>query len=225
MQYLLILENGVTGKMSISRTVDGFISGSLATIIAMVNWHATAQEQTPPSDFAGLYIGAYYSKNYVKATATKPGASPYYIKTDSDNFNPGFFIGYNHSCDKILVGLEYSQQSDIATDRSSTEWAGSVVYSDLKEQKVRIGYQVENTVSYIFYGTGDLEISWSGYPNSEPNPSGYKTYGIGVDYKLTDAVVISAEISNANIEIYYAPTNWTEDTDLRFSRLKLGYLF
>ena len=71
---------------------------------------------------------------------------------------------------KHSVGFEYSQQSDIATDKASTEWAGNVVYSDLKEQKIRIGYQVENTVPYIFYGTGDLEISWSGYPDSDPNP-------------------------------------------------------
>ena len=209
--------------MSISRNATGFISTNLATIILLANVFNCGRANCA-LDFAGLIVGAYYSKNGVKATATKPGASPYYIKTDSDNFNPGF-IGYNHSFDKIHIGLEYSQQSDIATDGSSTEWAGSVVYSDLKEQKVRIGYQVEKTVPYIFYGTGDLEISWSGYPNSEPNPSGYKTYGIGVDYKLTDAIVISAEISNANIEIYYAPTNWTEDTDLRLSRLKLGYLF
>ena len=211
--------------MGIGRTVNGFISINLATLITIASWHAAAEEQTKPADFAGLYVGAYYSKNDVKATGTKPGASPYYIKTDSDNFNPGFFIGYSHSFDKILVGLEYSQQSDIATDRASTEWAGSVVYSGLKEQNVRIGYQVENTVPYIFYGTGNLEISWSGYPNSDPNPSGYKTYGIGVDYKLTENVVISAEISNANIEIYYPTNNWIEDTDLRLSRLKLGYLF
>jgi opacity protein-like surface antigen len=211
--------------MSIIRTVAGFISVKFATIITITSLHAVAEEQTTPSDFAGLYVGAYYSKTDVKATATKPGVSPYSIKTDSDNFNPGFFIGYNHAFDNILVGIEYSQQSDIATDKASTEWSGNVVYSDLKEQKVRIGYQVENTVPYIFYGTGDLEISWSGYPNSDPNASGYKTYGIGVDYKLTKSVVISAEISNANIEIYYPTNNWTEDTDLRLSRLKLGYLF
>ena len=211
--------------MSISRTVAGFISVNLATIIIIASWHAAAEEQTTPSDFAGLYVGAYYSKNDVKATATKPGASPYSIKTDSGNTNPGFFIGYNHAFDNILVGLEYSQQSDIATDKASTEWAGNVVYSDLKEQKVRIGYQVENIVPYFFYGNGDLEISWSGYPSSDPNTSGYKTYGTGVDYKLTESVVVSAEISNANIEIYYPTNNWTEDTDLRLSRLKLGYRF
>ena len=211
--------------MCVSRTVNSFISVNLVTLITIASWHAAAEEQAKTADFDGLYVGAYYSKNNVKATGTKPGASPYSIKTDSDNFNPGFFIGYNHALENILVGFEYSQQSDIATDKASTEWAGNVVYSDLKEQKVRIGYQVENTVPYIFYGTGDLEISWSGYPDSDPNPSGYKTYGIGVDYKLTENVVISAEISNANIEIYYPTNNWTEDTDLRLSRLKLGYLF
>ena len=91
MQYLLILENGVNGKMSISRTVDGFISVNLATTSAISNWHATAEEQSIPSDFSGLCVGAYDSKINVKATSTKPCARPYYIKTDSDNFNPGFF--------------------------------------------------------------------------------------------------------------------------------------
>ena len=104
--------------MSVSRTFNNFISVNLVTLITIASWHAAAEEQTTPSDFAGLYVGAYYSKNDVKATATKPGASPYSINTDSSNANPGFFIGYNHAFDNILVGLEYSQQSDIATDRA-----------------------------------------------------------------------------------------------------------
>ena len=178
---------------------NSFISIKVVLIITTASWHAVAGEQPTSSDFTGLYLGAHYSKSDVKATATKPGASPYSIKTDSNNLNPGFFIGYNHAFDNILVGVEYSQQGDIATDRTSTEWAGKVVYSDLKEQKARIGYQFDNILPYIFYGTGDLKISWSGYPNSDPNPSGYKAFGLGFDYKLTGNVFIGAEISNASI--------------------------
>lgn len=74
---LLILIYGVPGKMGISRTVTGFVGVNLAIIIIIASWHAVAEEQTISSDFAGLYVGAYYSKSDLKANATKPGASPY----------------------------------------------------------------------------------------------------------------------------------------------------
>jgi hypothetical protein len=196
-----------------------------AIFLTLFSQTAWAGEQESANPFAGVYFGLQHSKYNIKATATKPGASPYSIKTDSKSQNTGFVLGYNHAFGSIVTGLEISRQGGVATDSSSSEWAGTVQYSDLSEYKIRIGYQFGEVLPYISYGVGDIKIQWSGYPNADPSTSGYNALSFGFDYILSKNVLIGLEISKANVEIYYPTNNWTEDTDLSSTKFKISYLF
>ena len=196
-----------------------------AIFLTLFNQTAWAGDADSKNPFSGAYFGLSHSKYNIKATATKPGASPYSIKTDNKSQNTGLVLGYNHAFGSILAGLEISKQTDVATDSSSSEWAGTVRYSDLSEYKIRIGHLVGDVLPYISYGVGDIKIQWSGYPNADPSVSGYNALSLGFDYLLSKNVLIGLEISKANVEIYYPTNNWTEDTDLSSTKFKIGYLF
>ena len=186
---------------------------------------SNADENSKKYDFSGFYGGLSYGKTTVKATATKPNASPYYIKADDDENNLGFFFGYAHNIGPVIFAIEALSQKDVATDKSSTGWVGQVIYEDLREYSFKIGYPSGKWLPYLRYGTGDVNIVWTGYPNAQPNNSDFKTMGVGFDYAISNNVVIGLDYSKANMKIYYPPSNWTEDTNLNSTRIKVAYLF
>jgi len=64
-----------------------------AIFLTLFSQTAWAGEQESANPFAGVYFGLQHSKYNIKATATKPGASPYSIKPTVRVKTQDLFLG------------------------------------------------------------------------------------------------------------------------------------
>ena len=94
------------------------------------------------NDWSGLYLGVYQSEDKLSANATSVTwpSIPYSVSTDQDTSNFGIFLGYNYSINNIILGVETSYQDKVGEDRALPDLNGSVVYDDMAEYKLKIGY-------------------------------------------------------------------------------------
>ena len=178
-------------------------------------------------DWSGLYLGVYYSEDKLSASATSATYpdSPYDVSTDKDKNNSGMFLGYNHSFNDIILGVETSFQDNIGEDKAIPALDGSVVYDDMVEYKLKIGYSFNRYLAYSFFGSGDLNVYWSGYANEDTSTHDYLIKGIGLSAKITNHTFVGLSFSKTNLDFYYPDTDYWEAVQLDSFRLRFGYLF
>ncbi|WP_226550927.1 MULTISPECIES: outer membrane beta-barrel protein [Celeribacter] len=102
---------------------------------------------------------------------------------DADDMTYGIFGGYNYDFGQFVLGgeLEYLG-SEIENDTANLD--------DLTRLKLRAGYDAGPALIYGVVGAAyaNADIGGQSY-----NDTGY-TYGIGVDYAVTDSINVGAEL-------------------------------
>ena len=177
------------------------------------------------NDWSGLYLGVYQSEDHLSASATSTLYSPYSISTDENIYNTGYFVGYNHSINNLIVGIEVGEQDNVGKDKAITGSNGYVLYDDMQEYKLKIGYSLDKYLVYTFFGTGDLNVYWSAYAQEVKKKNDFEIKGIGLSAKITNNIFVGLSYSETNLDIYYQDTLYNEPVQLDSLRLRFGYLF
>ena len=174
-----------------------------------------------------FYLGIYKSIDKLTAGAKQHNFDiPYYISTDAEKENLGFFLGYNFYFDNILLGLETSFQENIGKDNNpGPDLDGSVTYEKLREVKFNFGYNYNDFVFFTYLGIGDADPVWSAYQNDPTFIREYWTRGFGIDYKLTENYFIGLNFDETTFDINYLFTNYVEEVHKRSARVRFGYIF
>ena len=179
------------------------------------------------NDWSGLYLGVYQSEDNLSAsgTSTKHPTQPYSISTDENIYNTGYFVGYNYSINNLIVGIEAGEQDNVGKDKAITGSNGYVLYDDMQEYKLKIGYSLDKYLVYTFFGTGDLNVYWSAYAQEVKKKNDFEIKGIGLSAKITNNIFVGLSYSETNLDIYYQDTLYNEPVQLDSLRLRFGYLF
>ena len=179
------------------------------------------------NDWSGLYLGVYQSEDNLSAsaTSTKHPGDPYSISTDENIYNTGYFVGYNYSINNLIVGIEAGEQDNVGKDKAITGSNGYVLYDDMQEYKLKIGYSLDKYLVYTFFGTGDLNVYWSAYEQEVKDKNNFEIKGIGLSAKITNNIFVGLSYSETNLDIYYQDTLYNEPVQLDSLRLRFGYLF
>ena len=177
------------------------------------------------NDWSGLYLGVYQSEDHLSASATSTLYSPYSISTDENIYNTGYFVGYNYSINNLIVGIEAGEQDNVGKDKAITGSNGYVLYDDMQEYKLKIGYSLDKYLVYTFFGTGDLNVYWSAYAQEVKKKNDFEIKGIGLSAKITNNIFVGLSYSETNLDIYYQDTLYNEPVQLDSLRLRFGYLF
>ena len=177
------------------------------------------------NDWSGLYLGVYQSEDHLSASATSTLYSPYSISTDENIYNTGYFVGYNYSINNLIVGIEAGEQDNVGKDKAITGSNGYVLYDDMQEYKLKIGYSLDKYLVYTFFGTGDLNVYWSAYAQEVKDKNNFEIKGIGLSAKITNNIFVGLSYSETNLDIYYHDTLYNEPVQLDSLRLRFGYLF
>ena len=177
------------------------------------------------NDWSGLYLGVYQSEDHLSASGTSTLYSPYSISTDGNIYNTGYFVGYNYSINNLIVGIEVGEQDNVGKDKAITGSNGYVLYDDMQEYKLKIGYSLDKYLVYTFFGTGDLNVYWSAYAQEVKKKNDFEIKGIGLSAKITNNIFVGLSYSETNLDIYYQDTLYNEPVQLDSLRLRFGYLF
>ena len=179
------------------------------------------------NDWSGFYLGVYQSEDKLSASATSNTwpDDPYQVSTDKGKNNLGYFLGYNYSIKDIMFGVETSYQDNVGQDEAVPGLAGYVVYDDMVEYKLKLGYSFGRNLAYVFYGLGDLNVYWSDFTNEDTSTHNYEIKGIGLSRKITNNTFVGLSISETDLSLYYPDTDYDEIIQLDTLRLRFGYLF
>jgi len=178
------------------------------------------------NDWSGLYLGVYQSEDHLSASGTSTlYTSQYTISTDGNIYNTGYFVGYNYSINNLIVGIEVGEQDNVGKDKAITGSNGYVLYDDMQEYKLKIGYSLDKYLVYTFFGTGDLNVYWSAYEQEVKDKNNFEIKGIGLSAKITNNIFVGLSYSETNLDIYYHDTLYDEPVQLDSLRLRFGYLF
>ena len=192
---------------------SGAIAGNIDT--------ATADPViTPPTttvtDWSGSYCGLSYSSGGGTESSAHYGTYTYdYV----DDTAIGGFCGNNWQRNNLVYGGELNVTAgSLAIDDSLPDELGART-----ELRARVGYAMGDALVYGFvgYGTSDLTFFTTG--------TGYDvaggTYGLGVDYMVTDRMFAGLEVSN--LELKGMPTGGTGEYthDINVISLRIGWKF
>ena len=195
----------------------------LIFLFTLICFNANADKSI--NDWSGLYLGVYQSEDNLSASATSTLYSPYSISTDENIYNTGYFVGYNYSINNLIVGIEAGEQDNVGKDKAITGSNGYVLYDDMQEYKLKIGYSLDKYLVYTFFGTGDLNVYWSAYAQEVKDKNNFEIKGIGLSAKITNNIFVGLSYSETNLDIYYQDTLYNEPVQLDSLRLRFGYLF
>ncbi len=178
-------------------------------------------------DWSGFYLGFYKSEDKLSASATSDTWTddPYDVSTDKNIYNSGIFLGYNYSIKDIIVGIETNFQDDVGEDKAIPNLNGWLLYDDLFEYKLKLGYSIGRNLASVFYGSGDLNVYWSDYANEDTSTHDYEVKGIELSRKITKNTFIGLSVSETDLDLYYSDTDYLEVIKLDSFRLRFGYLF
>lgn len=124
------------------------------------------------ADWTGFYLGGQVATSIDEDTA------------EGETY--GLFAGYNKDFGSIVAGAElgYADASDLTV---AGEAADEIVTA-----KAKVGYDLGSFLPYATVGAAQLKTAAG-------DDTGY-TYGVGVDYALTNAWTIGAEIAQYEFE-------------------------
>lgn len=119
----------------------------------------------------------------------------------------GVFGGYNKDFGSIVAGAElgYADASDLTVNGLAAD--------DLITAKAKVGYDLGAFLPYATLGAAALTVDGD-------EDVGY-TYGVGVDYALTDAWTIGAEVAQYEFEEF----NGADDLSATTAGLRAAFNF
>jgi opacity protein-like surface antigen len=165
---------------------SGAIAGNIDT--------ATADPviATPPAststDWSGGYVGLSYSS--VDGTMCYDGTCNY-IYDYSDDTAIGVFSGYNWQRSNLVYGGELNVTVGPLSQEQHADKLGNII-----ELRGRVGYAMGDALVYGFLGYGTSRIT---HPAASPYDVAGGTYGLGVDYMVTDSMFAGFEVSKLEL--------------------------
>lgn len=169
------------------------------------------------ADWSGAYGGLSYNSISGTAESVNPNFGPYdFIDTEE----VGVFGGYNWQRGNLVYGGELSYVNNGAgLVLFPTETAGSII-----ELRGRGGYAFGNALVYGFlgYAASDWTVACCGIAWDVSGAS----YGIGMDYLITDSIFAGLEFSQRQMS-GERPNSGGQDLDLTVDAisLRVGYKF
>ena len=156
------------------------------------------------SDWTGFYAGAQYGKGSFELSGNG-------VSADEDMDAYGLHGGYLRDFGKFVLGgeLDYNK-----LDIDNVDDKG-----DLTRLRARAGYDMGRFMPYVTLGVAKLSMDGEGYDISETDV----TYGIGGDFKVTDAFTVGAEYSKQDFSDVDDIDGLDLDTDL--VQLRAAYHF
>ena len=199
-----------------------------ASIVAMLSTGAIAGNidtatadpviATPPTSTSTDWSGSYCGLSYSSGGGTE--SSVYYGTYDYvDDTAIGGFCGNNWQRSNLVYGGELNVTAgSLAIDGFSDELGTRT------ELRARVGYAMGDALVYGFLGYGTSDVKWGG-----TNPGGYDvaggTYGMGVDYMVTDSMFAGLEVSNLELKGMPTGGNGEHTHDINVISLRIGWKF
>lgn len=156
------------------------------------------------SDWTGFYAGAQYGAGSFKLSDGTDSA-------DEDHKAYGLHAGYLHDFGQFVLGgeLDYNKLDIDNVDNKG----------DMTRLRARAGYDMGRFMPYVTLGVAKLSLDSNGYDISETD----MTYGIGGDFKVTDAFTVGAEYSKQDFSDVADIDGLDLDTDM--IQLRAAYHF
>jgi len=132
---------------------------------------------------------------------------------DASGTDFGFHVGYLHEMGDIVVGGEVAVNPfgyELDDDAGDAETAITA--------KARVGYNAGDFLPYATLGMKNQKISAAGDDYSDTA----MTYGVGVDYRMTDNIVIGGELTKAKFDDF---DDTGADLDQTTFGAKISYRF
>lgn len=141
-------------------------------------------------DWSGFYAGAQLEYGDVDADTTA-GADA----AEGDGVLYGIFGGYRYDLGNFVVGVELDlNMADIDLEDPAGADAGTL------DAVYRLGAEVGYDAGpALIYGTAGVAMATATIGGTEYDDNGY-FYGAGVDYLLTDQIVLGAEVLQHEFE-------------------------
>ena len=159
------------------------------------------------TDWSGGYVGLSYSS--VDGTMCYDGTCNYIYDYSADTAI-GVFGGYNWQRSNFVYGGELNVTVGPLSQESHSDELGTRT-----ELRARVGYAMGDALVYGFLGYGTSSITTSA---REYDVAG-GTYGLGIDYMVTDSMFAGLEVSNLEL---LGQTN-DEIHNINVISLRIGY--
>ena len=193
---------------------------------------AIIAEAAPVFSWTGGYIGLQAGYAWGNGNVDQIGG-PGFIDTDPDGFLGGVYAGYNYQMsNNIVIGAELdvvyanvdgSGQVFLApgvpagvTATEELNWSGAA--------RLRLGYAADRFLPYIAGGVafGDIDISNDNGPGSFGDTFTGWTIGAGLDYAMTDNLLLRAEYRFTDFGTETLPTGVV---DLKTNEIRFGIAY
>ena len=189
----------------------GAIAGNIDTAIADP---VIAPPALTSTDWSGSYCGLSYSSGGGTDAGSSGSTSDYF-----DDTAIGGFCGNNWQRSNLVYGGELNVTAgSLAIDGFSDELGTRT------ELRARVGYAMGDALVYGFLGYGTSDVKWGG-----TNPGGYDvaggTYGMGVDYMVTDSMFAGLEVSNLELKGMPSGGIGEHTHDINVISLRIGWKF
>jgi opacity protein-like surface antigen len=162
-------------------------------------------------DWTGGYVGLSFGA--ASGDADLPATSFDY----DDGTSVGIFGGYNVQSGSLVYGgeLGYSSVSDVVYAGAGTD--NESTFDSMVDLRGRLGYAAGNALLYgaLGYAWGETTIN-----GVDTSADGW-TFGVGVDYLVSDAVFVGLDWTSRNLDGTYEGTDETFDFDTSLNTLGL----
>ncbi|MER9356774.1 porin family protein [Mesorhizobium sp. M0514] len=213
------------------------LSFSLLTSSALAA-DAIVAEAAPVFSWTGGYVGLQAGYAWGDGRVDQIGG-PGFVDTDPDGFLGGVYAGYNYQMsNNIVIGAEL----DVVyanVDGSGQVFAapgfpipGASVTEELNwsgAARLRLGYAADRFLPYIAGGVafGDIDINNNNGPGSFGDTFTGWTIGVGLDYAMTDNLLLRAEYRYTDFgsKSFGAPSDSSVDLKTNEVRLGIAYKF
>ena len=168
-------------------------------------------------DWSGAYGGLMIGQSSGDFTATPSQSAPATGNINSGN-RYGAFVGYNMQSGNLVYGAELG----LSKPDFNVSIAPTVkIDSTMVDVKGRLGYAMDRAMVY-----GTLGYMTSGFTDTNDNTKtdlNGMTYGIGIDYMVTQSVFAGLEYQRANLS--GSQSGYSVDANLDTIALRVGYQF
>jgi opacity protein-like surface antigen len=199
-----VAQAGGTVEPQIEQQVDGPVVQVVEPVTQMHNW-------------TGAYGGLMFGQSSGDFTATPSQSSPATGDIDSGN-RYGAFVGYNMQRGNLVYGAELG----LSKPDFNVSVAPSVaIDSTMIDVKGRLGFAMDRA---MVYGTiGYMSSGFTDTNDSTKTDLNGMTYGLGIDYMVTQSVFVGLEYQRANLS--GSQSGYAVDANLDTIALRLGYQF
>lgn len=224
----------VLGK-SMKKLLLGLVIAASISVPASSALAADLDVPLRPSDWTGLYVGAFGGGMYLDGTYDYTCAICGLAVTDAEMSGTGYFggvlAGYNYQIDSFVIGVEgdWAWGSEIASNDEAGELT-STDFDNIATLRARAGVAFDNTLIYATGGVAFVNTTFgtSDFGGESVSDSAWLTgwvIGAGMEHAFTDALTARLEYMYIGLPGQtYSLTNSvpnTIDVDMDFHNMQM----